>query len=148
MLALAFGGCATSDTSFLTESHQEVTLATSETLFLQMNGMNAWTDQEFDPLMGVRYRPGKFVLEAENEDYWFFDAPKPLELLRYDFGRIVDGMSLWGGIAISKDPSNPHRAGAYADGENENKKVVVHWFKKKFMEDRGTKWSLSTDAAK
>jgi len=127
------------------EEHRTVTAAESTDLFLIVKLPLIYNDDSFDPSRGVRLLPGKYVLEAEDAECWYFRSPKPLSLLIYDFGNIVNAVSIHGGIMVSKDESSHKLPSAYVDGNNDTERITVWELGKDFVTDRGQKWHLSTD---
>jgi len=144
LLGLLISGCASSEQWL--EEHKQVTTSSSEDLFMLVRVPLVYNDDDFDPSVGVSFFPGRFVLEAEDEDYWYFHAPQPLNVLTYSFGKITGGVRFIGGIVLSKSGSNAKPSFVYVNGENENDKVVLWKLSRKFMMDRGNKWSLSLDS--
>jgi hypothetical protein len=90
---------------------------------------------------GVRLLPGRYELEAENEDYWYFRAPEPLELRALDGGRSLDGKFVPGGLALSKG-FNLDPAVAYID-DNSDQKLHVMRMGRDFLQLRGKTWEPS-----
>lgn len=144
-VALVLAACATTSTPPFIEEHVPASKAQSDTLFIQATAILTYNDSDFDPLVGIRLMPGRFTLEAENENYWFFRAPKPVDLLMYDFGRIINGTNVRGGVMLAKDATNPKSAAVYIDGNSDEEKIVIRYLNKQFTSDRGKKWTLSTD---
>ncbi|MFA5256777.1 MAG: hypothetical protein WC360_01390 [Opitutales bacterium] len=146
LLALIISGCSSVPDQSLINEKRPVTLAESSDLYAVVKLPITYNDDSFDPLRGVLLHPGKYILEAEDAGHWFFRSPVPLNLLMYDFGRIVDGTSIYGGLMISKDAASPRPYCAYVDGDNAAEKVVIWELGKEFAKDRGLKWKLSTDS--
>jgi hypothetical protein len=90
---------------------------------------------------GVRLLPGRYELEAENEEYWYFRAPEPLELRALDSGRSLDGRFVPGGLALSKG-FNLDPAVAYIDDTSDQKLHVMR-MGRDFIQLRGKTWEPS-----
>ncbi len=90
---------------------------------------------------GVRFLPGRYELEAENEEYWYFRAPEPLELRALDDGRSLDGRFVPGGLALSKG-FNLVPALAYIDDDPDQKLHVMR-MGRDFLQLRGKTWEPS-----
>jgi hypothetical protein len=144
-LVLLFAACSTTQ-SRLAEETRPVTPAVSQDLFIVVNIPVVDDDEGYDPTQGIRFLLGKYAMEAEDADYWYFRSPKPLELLAYDFGRIVNGMRIYGGIAVAKNPASKFPFCAYVDGKDASEKIVIWHLSPAFSAERGVKWALSNDA--
>jgi hypothetical protein len=84
---------------------------------------------------------GTYALEAEDVDYLYFRAPRPIELRVLDHGQPVHGRDVPGGLAIAKGFSMVPAA-TYIDAEPGTKTLV---FKHggEFLSMRGSKWKKS-----
>jgi hypothetical protein len=91
---------------------------------------------------GVRLQPGEYALEAENDEYWYFRAPEPLELRALDGSRTVDGRFVPGGLALSKG-FNLVPAAVYIDGDVAGQKLHVMRMGRDFLQLRGKTWEPS-----
>jgi hypothetical protein len=90
---------------------------------------------------GVRFLPGRYELDAEDDGYWYFRAPEPLELRALDHGRTLDGRFVPGGLALSKG-FNLVPAAAYID-DAAGQKLHVMRMGRDFLELRGKTWAPS-----
>ncbi len=90
------------------------------------------------PTRGLRFPPGTYTLEAENESYWYFRSPAPLEFRISKQGQMVDGRDIPGGLMIAKG-FNLVPAGAYVDGEGSTK-VTVWKLGTEFLSQEGRSW--------
>lgn len=146
-LAAMMTGCATTFESQVQETHVVVTPATSEDVYIVVFKPLSDTDDTYDPSQGVVMPLGKYQLEAEDINYWYFRAPKPVVLALYEFGRQTNGMRLYGGIALSKAGNNSEPIPSfYTDDSNKNGKIIIWSTSPEFLKARGEKWRLSTDA--
>lgn len=145
--AILLTGCGTTYESQVQETHVVVTPSTSEDIYLVVSKPLSDTDDVYDPSQGIVLPLGKYTLECEDINYWYFRAKKPLILALYEFGNQTNGMRLYGGIALSKagDHATP-TPNAYADDTGKNGKILIWSMSKEFMKARGDKWRLSTDA--
>jgi hypothetical protein len=124
-----------------------VSPSTSETLYLVVNQPLDNTDDIDDPSQGVALPIGKYKLESEDADYYYFRASKPIMITTYEFGHQRNGVRIYGGIALGKNDNNaaptPH---AYVDdSKSKNSKILVWKMSPDFLLKRGQKWFLSTD---
>ena len=87
---------------------------------------------------GVRLLPGTYELEAENEDYWYFRAPEPIEMRALEGGETLDGRFVPGGLAISKG-FNLVPAAVYID-HTAGQKLHVMRMGRDFLQLRGKTW--------
>lgn len=142
-------GCSTVNDTPVMETHVVVTPSTSEDIFLIVTKPVSDTDDSYDPSQGVVLPIGKFLLESEDINYWYFKAPKPLVLALYEFGHQTNGMRIAGGVALRKtnaDPAQP-LAYMYTDDTTRNGKILLWHTTKEFAKNRGDKWRLSTDSS-
>ena len=143
LVALAFAGCAAIDSSVISEHITTHKVADENNYFLVKAPMND-ADDDFDPTQGVRIAIGKCDLEAETADYQFFRSPKPVTVLMYSFGRIVNSISLQGGIMVAKHPGIPKFC-AYLDGDNDNDKVKVWVMTRHFYKEYAERLAIVVD---
>jgi hypothetical protein len=145
--AILLTGCGTTFESQSQETRVVVTPATSADLYIVVAKPISDTDDSYDPSQGIVLPLGKYTLESEDINYWYFRSKKPLVLALYEFGQQSSGMRLNGGVALSKtgDHSKPTPC-AYADDAGRNGKILVWKMSKEFMKNRGSKWRLSSDA--
>ncbi|HNX04871.1 MAG TPA: hypothetical protein PKI32_05180 [Opitutales bacterium] len=143
-------GCATRAPEQLIDRRVKVSDATNKDLFLIVSQPLDDNDDPRDPSQGVKFPIGKYYLEAEDASFWYFRSTKPLTLAVYDLdGRQTNGMKIYGGIALSKTGDNTEPgACAYVDDQNKTGKIHVWVLSREFVKLRGTKWHLSTDAAR
>lgn len=141
-------GCATNSDTLLQETHVVVTPSTSEDIYLVVSKPLSDTDDVYDPTQGVSLPMGKYEMESEDINYWYFRAPRPVVLALYEFGRQTTGMRLYGGIALSKAGDNTLPGPCiYTDDAGKNGKILIWTTSPEFLKSRGEKWRLSTDAA-
>lgn len=72
---------------------------------------------------GLRFPPGRYTLEAEDADYWYFRAPAPLEFRIFADGKITDSRDIPGGLMLAKR-FNLLPAAGYIDDEPGRKMLV------------------------
>jgi hypothetical protein len=144
---LTIAGCAT-DYEQMIQEPTIVSPTTSKTLTLLVNKPLNNTDDIYNPSEGVIFLIGKYQLEAEDINYWYFRSPKPIVISSFDFGKQTNGTRIYGGIALSKRGDNTQPvACAYTDEstKNKNNKIRIWRMSDDFQKQRGIKWSLSTD---
>ena len=91
------------------------------------------------PTQGIRFPEGIYVLEAEDEDYFYFRSPKPLEFKSFQGKRIVNEEEKNGGLTISKKLFKMMPAGGYVNAEEGNKRLV--WkLGSEFLSREGKSW--------
>jgi hypothetical protein len=89
---------------------------------------------------GVRLLPGRYELEAENEDYLYFRAPSSIEMRIFNSGKITDGRDIPGGLALAKSSFNIVPAAAYVDVGPQGTRTHVMKLDRVFMGLEGTEW--------
>lgn len=143
---LSIAGCSTSNDPSFIEERRSVSAIISQELYVVVKQPINDTDEVFDPSIGIIFPIGRYVLEAEDAQYWYFRAPKPLKMAVYEFGKTVNGVSIYGGLAISKAGDNTEpKPLTYVDDKTRTSKVIVWKNSPVFPTLRGTKWVLSTD---
>jgi len=140
-------GCATQSETNLIEKHVRVSEAADKDLFLVVTKPLKNVDDVRDPSQGVEFPLGKYYLEAQDDNYWYFRAPKGLVVAVYDLeGLKVNSLNFPGGIALSKTGDNTApRPMAYVDDANKSSKVYLWIISTDFFKQRGDKWRLSSD---
>jgi hypothetical protein len=71
----------------------------------------------------LRFPPGRYTLEAEDNEYWYFRSPDPLEFRDFEKGQTTNTRNLRGGLMLAKHFSMLPGAG-YIEGENTAKVMV------------------------
>ena len=100
-LAVVLSGCLTLPS--VTSDERAVQPAADPAKFVEFVEPVVWLDRpEPFATRGVRLLPGRYELEAENEDYRYFRAPAPIEMRILDGGKVVDGRDIPGGLALAK----------------------------------------------
>jgi hypothetical protein len=101
----------------------------------------------FSRTHGVRFPPGTYVLEAEDNDYWYFRAPAPLEFRDFQNGAVTSAKDMPGGIMIPRTLGKSLQAlvagAGYADGENSTTRNMVWKLGGEFRRLEGTEWTKS-----
>jgi hypothetical protein len=88
---------------------------------------------------GVLFPEGIYILEAEDDTYYYFKAPKELDYRSFEKGKTSDVKLIPGGLFLSKGSFNMVPAGAYSSLSNENKTLT--WkLGSDFMDMEGKKW--------
>jgi hypothetical protein len=90
----------------------------------------------------LRFPPGIYSLEAEDEDYWYMRSRAPLTLIEFRKGGQAESRSLRGGIALGKYITRAVPAAGYIDGE-EASRVLIWKLGKDFLGREGTDWRKS-----
>lgn len=88
---------------------------------------------------GMALPVGKYTLEAQDADYWYFRAPSPIGH-RVTEGRKVVERRVAGGIRISKHSPGGLAAG-YVQGEGSVKELIAELTASEFAWMEGTFWS-------
>ncbi len=72
---------------------------------------------------GLRFPPGRSTLAAEDNDYWYFRSPAPLEFRDFANGQTTHTRHIRGGLMLAKRFSLLPGAG-YVEGESATKVMV------------------------
>ena len=88
---------------------------------------------------GLRFPRGRYTLEAEDSDYWYFRSPAPLEFRDFDRGQPANTRNVPGGLMLAKHFSMLPGAG-YIEGEGATK-VMVWKLGGDFLQLEGKYWS-------
>jgi hypothetical protein len=91
---------------------------------------------------GLRFPPGTYWLESEDESYWYFRSALPLEFRKFSGGKVVDSHTAPGGIMLRKAVVAPIAGGGYIDGDG-NSRILVWKFGGEFLRQQGRNWSKS-----
>jgi hypothetical protein len=94
---------------------------------------------------GVRFPEGKYELEAEDDDYWYFRSEKPLEFRVLRNGMAVDGRDIPGGLMVTKHTFSSLQGAAYIDGDIPNQRIMMQRMGREFLLAKGSSWILSFD---
>lgn len=93
----------------------------------------------FTQTQGVRFPGGTYILEAEDDDYWYFHSFEPIEIR--ETGRQVLRYAS-GGLMLAKRFSMVP-GGAYIDGDDPEKKTMVRMLGGEFSRVEGRSWRKS-----
>jgi len=94
------------------------------------------------PAHALRFPVGTYVLEAQDDEYWYMRSGAPLGLESFRKGGRVDDRSIPGGIMIGKYSFRAVPAGGYIDGEG-SAKILVWKLGGDFMNREGRDWKKS-----
>jgi hypothetical protein len=96
---------------------------------------------------GIRFPPGTYALEAEDNDYWYFRSPSPIEFRDLKNGAMTSAKVVVGGIMIPRSFTKSLRnlvAGAgYTDGGSPTTRNMVWKLGVEFRHLEGTEWTKS-----
>jgi hypothetical protein len=73
---------------------------------------------------GVRFPPGVYILEAEDDTYWYFRSTMPLELRVFRDGKVIESHDGDGGLMLRRAPIAATAGGAYLDSGSTSKLMV------------------------
>ncbi len=80
--------------------------------------------QDFSKTHGIRFTPGTYRLEAEDDDYFYYRAPDQIEYRVIRNGAPSDGRFMPGGIYFSKALISLVPAGAYLTNDGTHKTLT------------------------
>jgi hypothetical protein len=99
-----------------------------------------WYDSSFSPTRGIRFPDGTYLLEAEDNDYFYFQAPSQIEYRTMQNGNVTDDHYSSGGLFFKKAAFNLVPAGAYISTDNQTK--ILTWkLGGNFLNMEGSKWT-------
>jgi hypothetical protein len=99
---------------------------------------------------GIRFPPGVYSLEGQDDNYWYLRAPAPVEFRVFRAGTdtVVDKRNIAGGIMIGKSIMKVPPAGGYIDDDGSPRgdgsaKIVVWKLGSEFFHEKGESWTKS-----
>lgn len=138
---LFVAGCGTLQMDPVAEDKRAVRPASDTTKTVTVKDGMVWYNAS-PPTRGVRFPPGTYVLEAEDDDYWYLRSPAPLEFKVLRNGEATFAGNVPGGIMIGKSLLRIVPAAAYADGDGSTK--VMTWkLGNNFLRLEGSAWRKS-----
>ncbi|MEE1674140.1 hypothetical protein SNR37_003572 [Agarivorans aestuarii] len=87
----------------------------------------------------MRFLKGEYQLSAEDDEYWYFQAPLVIEMAVLEGGNVVGGKKMPGGLMLAKDELAAVPAAAYIDKEADSK-ILVLKMGQDFIALKGEKW--------
>lgn len=135
---MPLAGCGAVQLNALTHESRAVHVATDATKTVNVPEGMVWYDS---PQRGhaLRFPPGHYTLEAEDNDYWYFRSPAPLEFRDFEKEQPANTRNVRGGLMLAKRLSMLPGAG-YVDGES-GTKVLVWKLGGDFLQLEGKSWS-------
>ena len=130
----------------MTSENFTVQPATDATKTLTVNGEMVFYS---DPSQahGIRFPPGIYSLEAEDNDYWYFRSPSALEFRDSKNGAVTSARNAPGGIMIprsfTKSLQNLVAGAGYTDGGSPTTRNMVWKLGVEFRHLEGTEWTRS-----
>ena len=141
-LGVALTGCGALPAFDPTTSVTHVVRATSDSskTVTIPDGM-VWYDSP-QQSSGIRFPAGTYTLEAEDDDYWYFRSPAPLEFRSFVHGKATHEHTNPGGLMLGKHSLSLVPAGGYVDGDGSNKSMI--WkLDRGFLAMQGKQWRKS-----
>ena len=74
---------------------------------------------------GVLFPAGTYALEAEDDDYWYFRAPAPLDFRTFSHGDQTEQHTSAGGLMIAKHLFRLPPAGGYINADATTKTLIL-----------------------
>lgn len=122
ILILALAGCGTLQLSPVTAEPRVIQPVTDTSKTVIVSEGMIWVDAS-PPTRGLRFPSGRYVLEGEDADYWYFRAPAPLQFSTFANEQTTDSRDIPGGLMLAKH-SNPVPGAGYVEGGNKAKLMV------------------------
>ncbi|WP_428241154.1 hypothetical protein [Gynuella sp.] len=140
ILIILLAGCGALALNPITNEVRNVQLkqdgSKSVTLFDSM----VWYD--LNQSNGILFPAGQYILEAEDDDYYYFKAPTSLEFRTFQGRQTTDSRVEEGGLFLGKSTLSLVPAGAYLS-TTEGSKILVWKLGGDFMSMQGKKWEKS-----
>ena len=99
---------------------------------------------------GIRFPPGVYALEGEDDNYWYVRAraPREFRVFRAGTDTVVDNRNIAGGIMIGKSMMKVPPAGGYIDDDGSTHsdgtaKIMVCKLGSEFFHEKGRFWTES-----
>ena len=73
---------------------------------------------------GLRFPSGTYALEAEDDDYWYFRSPSPLEFRSFANGKPNEEHTRLGGLMLGKRSLRLVPGAGYVDADGSSKAMV------------------------
>jgi hypothetical protein len=148
ILVIWISGCAAGDAAAIRPRANEVRTVvpiTDDGKAVTLNNAMVYYDRPFLYEHGIRFPPGRYVLEAQDPSYWYLRAPTPMEFRDFEHGqhdeRSTTSRSSVGGIVLAKSNLNLSiPAGGYVDGDS-GRKIIVWILGGDFILREGKEWS-------
>ncbi|HEY4952978.1 MAG TPA: hypothetical protein VII71_06295 [Verrucomicrobiae bacterium] len=140
IIAAAFiNGCAL-PMSPVTNESRTVSPLSNQTKSVTFKEAMVWYDSAFAPTSGIRFSGGTYRLEAEDNDYFYFQAPRQIEYRTIQNGNVTNDHFSPGGLFFKKAAFNFVPAGAYISSDNQMK--ILTWkLGANFLDMEGSKWT-------
>jgi len=90
---------------------------------------------------GLRFPPGTYALEAEDDDYWYFRSPSPLEFRSFANGKPNEEHTALGGLMLGKRSLRSVPAAGYVDAGLS--KTMIWKLGGDFLAMEGRQWRKS-----
>ena len=93
---------------------------------------------------GIGLPVGVYLLEAEDNQYWYFRSAKPLEYRTYQKHKVTEDAYKPGGVYLSKTGfghSEPVVAGAYLAALDPSRKMLIWPLGQDFLKGKGSRWT-------
>ena len=134
-------GCAGIQPSPLVNERRNVHLEQDKSKTIVVLHEMVWYDAS-PPAHALRLPVGIYVLEAQDDEYWYMRSGAPLGLEAFRKGGRLDDRGIAGGIMIGKYSFRAVPAGGYIDGDG-SAKILVWKLGSDFMSREGTDWKKS-----
>jgi len=131
-------GLAAPKSPLVSESREVRAITDEKKSVTVVEGM-VWYDAK-PATKGIRFPAGTYVLEAEDDEYWYFKSATPIEMRIFKNGEMVDGRDMTGGIMIAKAWLKMVPAAGYIDDEG-SKKMMIWKLGRDFVRREGKDWT-------
>ena len=140
ILSLIFAGCAVvlPPLNPVSSEDRTVNSVSDQQKNVIFNQSMVWYDS-LRKTRGILFPEGKYQLEAEDNEYYYFKAPKELEYRIFENGKTTDMRTMPGGLYLSKSAFNMVPAGAYLSVSDE-KKTLTWKLGSDFMRMENDEW--------
>lgn len=135
-------GCETiPEPSPMTAQERTVRLIAESTRTVVIPKELKFYDNE-EPARGIHLPPGEYLLEAEDDEYYYYLAPERISFRMMIRTIVADEQNLPGGLMLSKEPRRNNPAAIYLQASG-TMRILTWKLDQRFMNREGEDWSRS-----
>ncbi len=104
-----------------------------------LNDSMVWYDDAYNKTRGILFPKGRYILEAQDDDYYYFKAPSQFDYRTFENGEVIEQRMIDGGLFLGKSYLQVIPAGAYIN-KDEKEKILTWKLGGNFISMEGEKW--------
>ncbi|HTX21949.1 MAG TPA: hypothetical protein VMD27_08860 [Candidatus Aquilonibacter sp.] len=139
LIVVLINGCVI-PMSPVTSETRTVSPLSYQTKSVTLKEPMVWYDTAFALTKGIRFPDGTYLLEAEDNEYFYFQAPRQIEYRTLQNGSITGDRLAPGGIFFKRGAYNIVPAGAYISVD-ERTKTLTWKLGADFLDMEGSGWT-------